>query len=42
MTPRRGDVWTLDNGVDVLVISATVYNEIASESSTTSPTLGSV
>jgi hypothetical protein len=28
---RRGDVWTLDNGVDVVVISSTVYNEIASE-----------
>lgn len=31
MSARRGDVWTLDNGVDVLVISSTVYNEIASE-----------
>jgi hypothetical protein len=31
MTARRGDIWTLDNGVEVLVISSTVYNEIATE-----------
>jgi hypothetical protein len=31
MNARRGDIWSLDNGVDVLVISSTVYNEIASE-----------
>ena len=31
MSARRGDVWTLDNGVNVLVISSTIYNEIASE-----------
>jgi hypothetical protein len=31
MTARRGDVWTLDNGVEVLVISSTVYNEIVTE-----------
>jgi hypothetical protein len=31
MNARRGDIWVLDNGVDVLVISSTVYNEIASE-----------
>jgi hypothetical protein len=30
-TPRRGDVWATDSGVTVLVISSTVYNEIASE-----------
>jgi mRNA-degrading endonuclease toxin of MazEF toxin-antitoxin module len=30
-TPRRGDVWTTDSGVTVLVISSTVYNEITSE-----------
>jgi hypothetical protein len=29
--PRRGDVWTTDTGINVLVISSTVYNEIASE-----------
>lgn len=29
--PRRGDVWTTDAGVAVLVISSSVYNEIASE-----------
>lgn len=28
---RRGDVWTTDAGVRVLVLSSTVYNEIASE-----------
>ena len=31
-TPRRGDIWISDNGVKVLVISSTVYNEIATES----------
>lgn len=31
MISRRGDIWSLDNGVDVLVISSTVYNEIATE-----------
>lgn len=31
MSPRRGDVWTTDTGVNVLVISSTVYNEIPSE-----------
>ncbi|MCW2685474.1 MAG: hypothetical protein JWR37_364 [Mycobacterium sp.] len=30
-SPRRGDIWTTDNGITVLVISSTVYNEIASE-----------
>ncbi|MGH3505054.1 MAG: type II toxin-antitoxin system PemK/MazF family toxin [Nocardioidaceae bacterium] len=30
-TPRRGDVWTTTTDVAVLVISSTVYNEIASE-----------
>ncbi len=30
-SPRRGDIWTTDAGVSVLVISSTVYNEIASE-----------
>lgn len=29
--PRHGEVWTTDAGVAVLVISSTVYNEIASE-----------
>jgi hypothetical protein len=29
--PRRGDVWSLDDGRDVLVLSSTFYNEIASE-----------
>ena len=29
--PRRGDIWTIDAGIKVLVISSTVYNEIASE-----------
>lgn len=28
---RRGDVWTTDAGIRVLVISSTVYNEIISE-----------
>ena len=31
MTPRRGDIWTTHSGVAVLVISSTVYNEIAAE-----------
>lgn len=31
MTPRRGDVWSLDDGRTVLVLSSTFYNEIASE-----------
>jgi len=30
-SPRRGDVWTIGNGISVLVISSTVYNEIATE-----------
>jgi hypothetical protein len=30
-SPRRGDIWTTDGGVSVLVISSTVYNEIPSE-----------
>ncbi|OIN81364.1 type II toxin-antitoxin system PemK/MazF family toxin [Mycobacterium malmoense] len=30
-SPRRGDIWTTDTGISVLVISSTVYNEIASE-----------
>ena len=29
--PRRGEIWTTDAGVDVLVISSTVYNEIPTE-----------
>ncbi len=29
--PRRGDIWTTDAGITVLVISSTVYNEIATE-----------
>ncbi|HEY2194199.1 MAG TPA: type II toxin-antitoxin system PemK/MazF family toxin [Actinomycetospora sp.] len=29
--PRRGDVWSTDAGVPVLVVSSTVYNEIPSE-----------
>ena len=29
--PRRGDVWETDSGILVLVISSTVYNEIAAE-----------
>jgi len=28
---RRGDIWTTDAGIRVLVISSTVYNEIPSE-----------
>jgi hypothetical protein len=31
MSARRGNIWPLDNGVEVLVISSTVYNEIATE-----------
>lgn len=30
-SPRRGEIWTTSTGIDVLVISSTVYNEIASE-----------
>jgi len=30
-SPRRGDVWATDSGVDVLVIASTAYNEIPSE-----------
>jgi hypothetical protein len=30
-SPFRGDIWTTDTGVTVLVISSTVYNEIPSE-----------
>lgn len=30
-SPRRGDIWATSTGVDVLVISSTVYNEIPSE-----------
>lgn len=30
-SPRRGEIWTTDAGVGVLVISSTVYNEIAAE-----------
>ena len=30
-SPRRGEIWTTDAGVSVLVISSTVYNEIATE-----------
>ena len=29
--PRRGDVWSTNAGVRVLVVSSTVYNEILSE-----------
>lgn len=28
---RRGDVWVTDTGLAVLVISSTIYNEIANE-----------
>ena len=31
MNPRRGDLWRLDDGHIVLVLSSTFYNEIASE-----------
>ncbi|MDN5860729.1 MAG: type II toxin-antitoxin system PemK/MazF family toxin [Pseudonocardia sp.] len=30
-SPRRGEVWSTDAGITVLVISSTVYNEIPSE-----------
>lgn len=30
-SPRRGEVWLIDAGISVLVISYTVYNEIPSE-----------
>lgn len=30
-SPRRGDIWTSETGVSVLVISSTVCNEIPSE-----------
>ena len=30
-SPRRGEVWSIDAGISVLVISSTVYNEILSE-----------
>ncbi|MGH3831838.1 MAG: type II toxin-antitoxin system PemK/MazF family toxin [Pseudonocardiaceae bacterium] len=30
-SPRRGDIWTTDAGISVLVISSTVYNEIPGE-----------
>jgi len=29
--PRRGEIWSTDAGIRVLVISSTVYNEIGSE-----------
>ena len=29
--PRRGELWTTDAGVQVLIVSSTVYNEIPSE-----------
>lgn len=29
--PRRGEVWSTESGTLVLVLSSTVYNEIASE-----------
>ena len=31
VSPRRGDIWRIDAGIGVLVISSTVYNEIPSE-----------
>lgn len=31
IAPRRGSIWTTDSQVTILVISSTVYNEIASE-----------
>lgn len=33
MTPKRGDIWTLDTTavIKVLVVSSTVYNEIPTE-----------
>jgi PemK-like, MazF-like toxin of type II toxin-antitoxin system len=30
-SPRRGELWTTDAGISVLVISSTVYNAIPSE-----------
>lgn len=30
-SPRRGEVWLIDAGISVLVISSTVYNEIPNE-----------
>lgn len=30
-SPRRGEVWSTDAGITVLVISSTVYNDIPSE-----------
>jgi hypothetical protein len=30
-SPVRGDIWTTDAGISVVVISSTVYNEIPSE-----------
>ena len=30
-SPSRGDIWALEDGQNVLVLSSTVYNEIASE-----------
>jgi len=30
-SPRRGDIWSSDTGISVLIISSTVYNEIPSE-----------
>lgn len=30
-SPRRGEIWATDTGVNVLVISSTVYNEIPGE-----------
>ena len=30
-SPRRGEVWSIDAGISLLVISSTVYNEILSE-----------
>ena len=29
--PRRGDIWTTGAGINVLVISSSVYNDIPSE-----------
>lgn len=31
VSPRRGDIWRIDAGTSVVVISSTVYNEIPSE-----------
>ncbi|MBI3215370.1 MAG: MazF family transcriptional regulator [Mycobacterium sp.] len=30
-SPRRGEIWVTGTGINVLVISSTVYNEIPSE-----------